>query len=385
MNRSISTAGAKLTGRVGRLSFGLLDAQAERYFHESRGKRVGSRNLGVARMTYDVGEESRIGAIVTNGDPQRHANNTLVGADALLRTSRLFGSDRQLEQRMWIQHSESGGTSEDQLAWGTRLAYPNDRLNWAVEYRDLQKNFHPALGRAPRPGTRMYSGHVRLRHRPEGVSRWRYLDVEVNGNAFTDQSANEQSRAINAVLAIESRFGDRAQLQWNHRFDRIEAGGFAIRSGVTILPGRYSYGGPSIFLQSSTARPWSGSLAVGGGDFYGGTRIDVVPTLSWRPNRHWWFELRGRTAEVDLPEGKFSARIASVRLQWQPSPDVVWSLLAQWRNDTDEIGVQSRLHWIVVPGREFFLVLSQDILDIDEDVRRGRSAAIGKLGWTFRF
>ena len=56
-----------------------------------------------------------------------------------------------------------------------------------------------------------------------------------------------------------------------------------------------------------------------------------------------------------------------------------------YSNSTDRIGIQSRLRWIVVPGREFFLVFTQDLVDIDREVRRGQTFAIAKVGWTFRY
>jgi hypothetical protein len=49
------------------------------------------------------------------------------------------------------------------------------------------------------------------------------------------------------------------------------------------------------------------------------------------------------------------------------------------------VGINSRLRWIIVPGREFFLVLNQDLLTEGGVVTRGRTEPVIKLGWTFRY
>ena len=377
-------AGAKLTGRSGPLSIGLLNVQVGDYQLPGR-DHIRSKNLGVGRVTLDVFDESRVGLIVTNGDPESDANNTLIGVDSVLRTSRLFG-DQQLQQRLWIQHSNSTGTKDRQLAWGTAVEYPNDAINWAAEYRELQENFNPALGRVSRPGgTRQYRGHLRLRHRPNQASSIRFLETRMSANAFTNRDDRLDTRDVDILVAAERRIGDRVELRYSHRFSRVDAGGFDISSGVTIPRGGYNYGGATLILSASSARRIAGRLVFSGGTFYTGTRYDVIPELSLRPNKHWLLSLALRNTVVRLPQGNFAARTASLRLLWQLNPDVSWSTLVQWSNSSDRIGIQSRVRWIIVPGREFFLVFSQDLLDIDRKVRRGQTIAIAKVGWTFRY
>ncbi|MBW2244794.1 MAG: carbohydrate binding family 9 domain-containing protein [Deltaproteobacteria bacterium] len=67
--------GGKLTGRIGRFNLGLLDVQLEDHGD------VRSRNLAVGRVAMNLLGESKLGAIVTNGDPNSNDDNTLVGTD----------------------------------------------------------------------------------------------------------------------------------------------------------------------------------------------------------------------------------------------------------------------------------------------------------------
>ena len=322
---------------------------------------------------------SRIGAIATVGDPHTDLDAWTVGADWLYRTSRLFGG-QQLDHRLWILKSDREGEDRGQLAWGTRLAYPNDAFSWSLQYHELQEGFDPALGRTPRPGTRSYSGHVALRERTEGAVR--FYETELNAAVFTDLRNVEDTREVVALAAVEGRVGDRAEVRWVHRYDR---GGFGIWPGVFVPAGDYTFDAAVLLLTTSPTRPVAASLFASAGEFYDGTRYDLDPSVTVRVGPHWAVSASMSNAFVRLPQGDFDARLARLRLSWQPTPDVVWSTFVQWSNRSDAIGVQSRLQWIVTPGREVFVVLTQDVPDVDTDARRGRTLAIAKIGWTLRF
>ena len=78
-------------------------------------------------------------------------------------------------------------------------------------------------------------------------------------------------------------------------------------------------------------------------------------------------------------------RLARLRLQINFTPDLAWSTIMQYENVSDGLSFQSRLRWILSPGRELILVVGQDF-DASPDafrVRRTRPAA--KLSWTFRY
>src|SRR5215467_274006 len=80
-------AGVKLNGRVGKWNLAILDVQT-RETQTSTGPLPGT-NLLAGRISYDVTNQLRVGTIFTNGDPQGTKRNTLVGFDAVWRTSKL--------------------------------------------------------------------------------------------------------------------------------------------------------------------------------------------------------------------------------------------------------------------------------------------------------
>ena len=77
--------------------------------------------------------------------------------------------------------------------------------------------------------------------------------------------------------------------------------------------------------------------------------------------------------------------LASLKADIQFNPKVSWNTFVQYDSDSDSIGINTRLRWIIVPGREFFLIFNQSLLIENGTLRRGATEPRAKLGWTFRF
>ena len=65
--------------------------------------------------------------------------------------------------------------------------------------------------------------------------------------------------------------------------------------------------------------------------------------------------------------------------------DISWSTLVQWEHETGEVVINSRFRWIIVPGRELFLVVREELLAKGGGLKLERSMPVVKLRWTFRF
>src|SRR5205823_2334056 len=79
-------AGVKLNGRIGRWNVAALDVQTRDTVTSSNGLVPGT-NLSAGRVSYDITQKLRVGAIFTNGTPIGVGSNSLVGFDAVYRTS----------------------------------------------------------------------------------------------------------------------------------------------------------------------------------------------------------------------------------------------------------------------------------------------------------
>ncbi len=379
-------AGTKITGRAGPLNIGLIDVVTDSYkrLPDENGERtkIGARNLAVARASLNVLDESTAGLIFTHGNPNGKEDNFVIGGDMNYRNSN-FLTDRTLVARLWAQRSETTGVDSDQFAWGTRLAYPNDRVNWYLIAEGVQQNFIPALGFTSRTGIRNYYAGYRFRHRPE--RHIRRIDHELTGSLVTDTEDDFESAEITArPFTIVNSAGDRFKATYARVFEDLDDD-FDIQPDVTVEAKSYGWNRYTLEVESSDGRPVSAGMIVSVGGFWGGDSLNLEPSLSWRPSRFLLLTAVYNHRDVSLPDGDFVVHIASMKVDIQFNPRVSWNTFVQFDSDSDTIGVNTRLRWIIEPGREFFLILNQGVLVEDGDWKRGETEPRAKLGWTFRF
>ena len=370
-------AGAKLTGRAGDWNVGVLDVQTR-----SSGT-LDARNLFVGRVSRNILEESTVGAIVTHGNPRGEEDNWLAGADINFRDSSLPGG-KTVSGSAWFQQTDTEGMNGDQLAWGARVGWPNDRISWELGFSHIGAEYNPALGFVSRRGIREYFGNWRYRWRPE---TWiRTIDVGVFGMMITDTDDELETTRLNFnLLEIETNDGDQLELEYTLQRE-ILADGFEIADGVMIPAGDRSWGRYGVGFESSEGRPVGIAARYEGGDFWTGTRNDFEFGVEWRASRHFLLETSVEVNDVNLPEGDFTVHLGRVRLDLQFTPDVTWSTFVQYDNVSESMGVNSRFSWIVQPGNELFFVVNQGY-DVDglDRIRPTVTDVSTKVGWTFRF
>ena len=368
--------GGKVTGRVGdRYKVGVLYTLVDDF------EGIDKQNLAVGRVAMNVLGESSVGLIGTYGDPEGRVDTGLVGADFNYRNSS-FRNDKTLTASGWFQQTFTTGVNDPEFAYGGSLAYPNDIVRWKVGFKELAEGFKPALGFVNRPGIRQYEGDYRYRIRRNG---WlRTIDAKIVGELVTDRDNRiESGRATVVPFDIENSVGDRVNLTYQHRFERPLTD-FKIPGDVTIPVGSYHYNSVGIFLSASSNRRLSGSLAIGGGEFYDGTRLTVIPEVTFRPTRHWLFKAHYEFRDARLPGGDSVTHLVRGTIGIFFTPDISWTTLVQYDNVTNSIGINSIFRWIIQDGREVFVVFNQG-LDVEDGLVPGRTEALIKLLWTFRF
>jgi hypothetical protein len=342
--------GGKLTGRAGDWNIGALDVETG----EAEG--IAQQNLFVTRISKNVGEQSTVGGIVTNGNPEGTGDNSLYGADVNLRTSRFLGN-KNLTGSVFVLRTETEGRSGRDLAYGASLAYPNDLWNAHFSWKEIQENFNPELGFAPRTGIRSWFGQVEFEPRLNAAIR--QLTFNAEAQVITDTADRlETVQGELRPLGIIWDSGDELRLELKPQYERLDVG-FDIQPDVTIPAGEYQFLRYRLEAESALKRPVSGAVGVEVGDFFDGTRTDVEAQLDWRPSRYFTGGVGYEQNHVDLPEGIFTTHLGNLHANVAFSPDVDWKNFVQFDNESESIGLNSRLRWIVHPGEEVFLVWNQ--------------------------
>jgi Carbohydrate family 9 binding domain-like/Domain of unknown function (DUF5916) len=396
--------GGKVSGRTGRFNVGLLSIQ------QDRNQGIDDQNLSVARISAEVFDGSTIGMILTHGDPLSEDNNLLVGGDFNLRSNRIVDG-RYVTGSLWLQESFSEEPGREygsrSTGWGGEVAYPNDKVNWRFTFKDFQSGFDPALGFVNRTDIRFYEGNYRFRIR-SASNLIRTIDIRANPEVVTDRDDEIQTANLRFYpLRFTTQIDDVLEFFAYHSYDSIPAPFFLVPH-IGIPAGTYTTQGGYVLLDTSQARHLRLTLRVGYGTLYDGEILRVRGALEWRPSPHWLFAAEyderqiwgvqachgGTAAALNCSQvggptvvrrASFGLRLARVRVRINFNPDISWSTIVQYENVTDNLSAQSRLRWIIEPGREFFFIFGQDFDASPDSFRVGETGLIGKLSWTFRF
>jgi hypothetical protein len=376
------TAGGKVTGRVGPVKIGLLNVVLDEH------DRVDQQNVLVARPAMNFGE-STLGAILTHGDPTGLGDNTLVGADFNYRNSD-FLDNKSFNANIWVQNTfsdpDTGPDVDDDaingsgLAYGGRIQYPNDRINWKISARTFDDEFNPALGFVNRTDIRDYAGEFRRRWRPL-ESLFQTVDSKVEGRLVTGFSSTVESGNFTwTPLDLATPIGDAIRFQYLHRYENVETA----FENIAVPVGRFHFDEGEMRITASQNRWIGGELLVGYGTFFDGTRTRARTDVTLRFSKFFQLGVIYGIDDVRLPDGDDLIHLLSTQISLLFTPDISWITLVQFDNVSDSIGINSRFRWIIEDGREFFVVLNQGF-DTSDGLEAGRTEPLVKFQWTFRF
>jgi hypothetical protein len=377
--------GEKLTGKVGRFDVGVLDVRTGD-FKEQGNVLVPATNLAVGRVKANFLSQSYLGAMFTNGDPSGLTHNSLGGADLKLATSNFLKSEKNLSLTLFGSKTRTTGVAGRDAAYGGVISYPNDLISGEYKWMKIEENFNPALGFVPRPGVRISSGRIEAAPRPNfwNIRQMRFT-VNYSDYYSLRQGASETNELQVIPLSMEFNGGEQLSYEWARSTERLFEP-WEIHDGIFVPAGRQVFSSHTVRGSSSQTKPFSIDADFASGSFYSGTRKEFGLGLTWRKNRHLSTALEMEQNWIRLKQGSFNAIVLMYRLDYAFTPLIGLTNFVQYDTDSQNIGLQSRLRWILTPGNEFFIVFNQgweeDRLDRFQSAQTRFRA---KLNYTFRF
>ncbi|HHI81470.1 MAG TPA: hypothetical protein ENK02_16025 [Planctomycetes bacterium] len=372
-------AGVKVSGQAGPWSVGVLGTLTK----EHAG--LPSRGQGVVRLQRTLGENLTVGGIYTGGKPEETGGAATFGLDLAYENSKDYGEGRTLKAWLYAMGTTQDGGGGEGQAFGLSSEFRTRDWVHRLQVHEVGRDFDPALGFVRRTGIRSYRYLTRFQSKREGFVQ------EINffvAPSYTTQSDGSPDtwRVPLRWLGLEFETGDVLEFEVERSFERIDEG-FEIVDGVFVRKGDYTVTRHTVTFESADKRPLSINLELELGEFYDGHIFSwqAEPLFLLSP----MIQLSGSFKEdrVHLNEASFLTQEASARLDLQFSPDLSWRNLLQYDTESRNLSYQSRLRWILEPGRELFLVLTTGW-----DRPQGRDALIptdtnftAKLLGTFRF
>jgi Domain of unknown function (DUF5916) len=345
--------GVKLIGREGRWGVGVLDVQTD----DIPG--APGSNLFAGRVTYDVDEHLRVGAIATNGNPDGVDANYLGGVDAIWRTS-TFRGDKNFTVGAWAAGSGGDLREGNRAGYGFKIDYPNDLWDLMLTFKQFGDALDPALGFLPRPGIRSYSAGMAYQPRPQSGwwATWvRQLFFELEPTLITGLDGRTQTWTVfTAPFNAETKWGDHLEFNWQPEYEFLTEP-FEIYEGVVIPPGSYRFDRFRAEVETSLHRPWQVGTEVWFGTFYSGHMIEWEQWFAYTtPEGHLQLGFTMEDVFGYLPEGDFIERLFQLKVVYAFTPDLILSYYGQYDNESENLGANARLRWTIRPGTDFYVV-----------------------------
>lgn len=362
--------GVKLTGKAGRTDIGVLGVRTGDLVD------VDEKTFFVARIKRNLLQQSYLGAVFTEGNPEAGQSGRTYGADLRLATSRFLGS-RNLVVNAYGARSETTGLAGSDASYGASIEYPNDKFSGQIAFREVQAHFRPALGFVQRHDIRMLRIAGSYNPRPKRFLNLQQMFHDVYYTRFTRLHTNEVESwdLYLTLLDWHFRSGDNLHgiLDVNPTYERLFEP-FAIWPGVVLAPGEYRFTRFKTNLLSTAAkRRVSGSVNVFYGNFWSGRAEQVTTALTVKLPPRFTMVLNTNQTFARLPEGRFTTRIFTANVGFSASPSLSFANLVQYDNRSRNLGWQSRVRWTPQPGNDLFLAFNQGWIHEDTGSRRFRA------------
>ncbi len=365
--------GGKLTGKAGKWNLGLLGVQLD-------GTDVlDPDEVYVGRVSYDILDESSVGGIFTLGDPRSNGDAQTYGLDFELKNSAL-GEMKEGRLRGWVMGTED---EQEDYGWGLTAVYPNKPLYARVGWQRLGEDLDPAVGFIRRPGIHEFYGFLSYELYPEG-DFLNEVDFDFKTQVDTDLDLKILSEENELEADVELESGDSAEFAVSMQRELFERE-FEIYDGIVIPADDYHYWRGRASISTAPARGWYASAGTNLGGYPDGNKVGVSGKLGWIPSPSFsmsagadvdWFELEG---------GEFETLILNSSVRLTPTAKISISSRVQFDTVSSQLGLNSRLRWMVTPASDIYLVFNQGFRRFDDRFDRTSTEAVAKVGWTFRF
>jgi hypothetical protein len=336
--------GARLTGRVGKQTVGLLDIVTDAAFDLPR------ENFAVARLKRNIAGNGYLGAMLVDRRSEE-GWNTAGGVDAS------FWPVADLNLQAFLAHTASSADSASGSAYRLGADYQSDRWGVTAQHLYVGPETTADMGFITRSDIRRTSAFTRITTRPP-IAGLRRLDSFVVGNHITRTDGVLQDWEAGIALSPLWNSGDNVTLFYTRGFTRLDEA-FDLTDDVPVPPGDYETWQVGAFANSSQSRPWVAAVQTMAQGFYDGDLRSLVGSLSVTPNRHVSVFFTYTHNDVSIPTGAFTADVVSLRISYAFSTRAFVNALLQYNSLDNTVSANVRFNFIHRPGSDLFIVFNE--------------------------
>jgi hypothetical protein len=354
-------AGARMTGRSGRYTLGLLSIQTEGVEETS----IEPTNFSVVRLKRDLLRRSNIGVLATHRSLvyEGEGSNSVLGVDAN------FSFFQNLDINSFYAKTSSPGVPDgrgDDYSYFAKMEYDGDRYGVSVSHLAVGDEFEPEIGFVRRSDIRKSAGSLRFSPRPQVWSSVRKIDLQARFEYFENGMGQVETKELQLEYQTDFQNGDDVSFEFSRSFEGLFED-FEITEGVTIPVGGYEFDRIRVNYRMGPQRPFTGRVNASTGGFFGGSRteigcfgrVEISEKLSLEPDisQNW----------VEVPQGPFTTTLLRLRGSYTLSARSVIGALVQYNTASQTLTTNVRYRWEYRPGSELFVVYSdgRDTMNFD--------------------
>lgn len=343
-------AGARLTGKAGRYSIGLLDIETD----DNAAVREPRTNFAVVRLKRDILRRSYVGAIATRRAPAAvgpaAAGNEVYGLDANispLTNLNLVG---------YFARTRTPTLRGDDRSYRARFDYDADLFGLQVERLAVGRHFNPEIGFMRRTDFTENLVQLRLSRRPHAFAGIRKLNFEGAFDYLENGRGRLENRQARAGVRTDMHNGDAWGVSYSDDYEFLPVP--LVLGGLRVPTGTYSAPTLRANYTLGTQRKASGDISVARGGFYGGTRTDVAYRGRAELTMRLSIEPGISVTRASTPWGDLTATLLTARTTFSFTPRMLTAALVQFNSTTHLFTTNVRYRWEYRPGSELFVVYS---------------------------
>ncbi len=371
--------GGRLTGKLGDFSVGAINIQTD----DAQASAALPTNFSVLRVKRDILRRSRVGAIFTNRSVSLRGD----GANQAYGIDGSFSFYDNVNMYGYYARTNTPGLQGRNESYRAAFSYEGDLYGLLADHLQVGRNFNPEIGFMRREDFRRSYVYAQFSPRPEGIEAVRQFTWGGSVDYIENGAGQLETRILSGRFETSFENSDNLSADVQQDYELLSRP-FAITDAVTIPVGGYELTDFQVSYEMGPHRRVAGSLSFQHGEFFGGDitalgysrgRIEVSRQFAVEPSISW--------NRITLPQGSFTAQVATTRLTYTFTPRMFASALLQHNSTNNVLSTNVRLRWEYQPGSELFVVYNDQR---DTWMNRGfpmleNRAYVVKLTRQFRF
>lgn len=336
--------GARITGRAGHQTLGMLSMVADTAFDQPR------TAFHVLRVKRDIGGNAYVGGMVTD---RRSSDtfNTAGGVD--------FSAwpTQTLNLQGFVAGTTTKGPGGDGVAGHLSVNYQTGRYGMTASHLLIGQGTDAQLGFITRTDIQQTSTNTRLTFRPSlpGVRLINLINV---GEYVSRLDGVLQDWQLSTRFDVNMNSGGNVTVYRRFGASRIDAS-FRLADSLNVPAGTYDASVTGFFSSTNPSRPLTvrshGELESS----FGGTINQFSLTLAARLGKNVGLSMDAGRNWVHLPAGAFTADLLSAKLSLAFTTRLFVNTLVQYNSLDRTVASNLRFQYIFRPGSDLYLVINE--------------------------